>query len=179
MSQEETERNTELLSLLKVNGEGWNIAVFQEQNKISAVLCKNCNAVSCDGVELGCEHDDNDIYLYCNKCLRTMVKQNNNKCPIDSHANPVIIASRSSRRLVLNATVCCINNGHTDCQWSGTFNELLNNHLYKCVDKYNPSFINNIKMKKLQNENQKLNDIISSKEHQIKQQFLEINKLKN
>eukprot|EP01084_Bolivina_argentea_P063516 115958_1 len=97
------------LSLLKISGKGWNNKIFEDEAKISGCLCANCNAICCDAVELGCEkqHNDNDIYLYCNQCLTDLINDNNTKCPINLHDNPNIIPTRAVRRQVYNSIVLC------------------------------------------------------------------------
>eukprot|EP01083_Nonionella_stella_P235259 827431_1 len=51
--------NKHILSLLQVNGNGWNVSLFEDQNE----LCGNCKEVSRDAVELGCDHDDDVIMM--------------------------------------------------------------------------------------------------------------------
>ncbi len=93
---------------LKIDGGGWNIALFEDTSKVSNCLCKHCSGVCCDAVELGCDHqDDDDIFLYCKVCLILLVKDNDNQCMISAHQNPPIDAVRSNRRQILKAIVAC------------------------------------------------------------------------
>eukprot|EP01084_Bolivina_argentea_P308195 532842_1 len=107
MAQSE-EAATELLNrMLKIDGRGWNIALFEDTNKVSNCLCAHCDAACCDAVELACEHKDEDIFLYCKICLSEIVKDNDNKCMLSNHYNPPLDASRSNRRQILKAIVVC------------------------------------------------------------------------
>eukprot|EP01083_Nonionella_stella_P247976 859095_1 len=96
-----------LLSLLKVNGNGWNASLFQDQNVVNTSLCGNCKDVCRDAVELGCDHDDDDIILFCNSCLKNLISTNGNKCPINQHLDPIVFPVRSARRQVLKTSVIC------------------------------------------------------------------------
>ena len=96
----------EILSVLKIDDNGWNAKLFQDKNAVNNVLCRNCNGVCRDAVELGCDHDDDDIFLFCDKCLKELIKDNDNKCIINNHSNPEISANRSQRRSVRKMTVC-------------------------------------------------------------------------
>ena len=65
----DTDYRDELASLLKINKiEGWKSELFVHQNKIKDYLCHKCNGICCNAVELACniDHDDYDIYPYCN-----------------------------------------------------------------------------------------------------------------
>eukprot|EP01083_Nonionella_stella_P062942 163637_1 len=63
-----------LISLLKVNDNGWNLSLFEDQNEVNTSLCGNCKEVCCDAVKLGCDHDDtqhNEIFaLYLQEVAR-------------------------------------------------------------------------------------------------------------
>ena len=100
-------KNEPILSTLKVDGKGWKIGLFMDTDEILKYLCAHCNSVCCDAVELGCDHDDNDISLYCNKCLTELIQNNGNKCIINSHCNPSIVAVRSVRRQIYESMVIC------------------------------------------------------------------------
>eukprot|EP01084_Bolivina_argentea_P075384 136667_1 len=113
--------------MLKIDGRGWNIALFEDTNKVSNCLCAHCGAVCCDAVELGCDHNDEDILLYCTKCLSELVKDNSNKCMLSGHDNPPLDSARSNRRQILKAIVVC--------PWSYAFkqrNNLKENKKNKC-----------------------------------------------
>ncbi len=108
MTQSENVKTDIVNKKLKIDGHGWNIALFQDVNKISNYLCRHCDAVCCDAVELGCDHDeDDDILLYCSVCLNELIKGNENKCMISGHENPPIDPARSIRRKILKANVIC------------------------------------------------------------------------
>eukprot|EP01083_Nonionella_stella_P032734 89576_1 len=96
-----------LVSLLKVNDNGWNVSLFQNQNVVDTALCGNCKEVCRDAVELGCDHKDNEIVLFCDACLKDLVLTNGNKCPINQHLNPIAIPVRSARRQILESPVIC------------------------------------------------------------------------
>ena len=58
---EEFER--EIISSLKVNDKGWNIQLFEDQNKLNGCVCHKCKCICCDAAELGCDqHEDEDFY---------------------------------------------------------------------------------------------------------------------
>eukprot|EP01084_Bolivina_argentea_P078656 142741_1 len=100
--------STEIVNkMLKVDGRGWNISLFEDVNKISICLCAHCGAVCCDTVELGCDHNEDDIFLYCHICLSELIKNNDNKCMISGHNNPPLDAARSIRRQISKAIVIC------------------------------------------------------------------------
>eukprot|EP01084_Bolivina_argentea_P217898 369881_1 len=104
------EPNTdEFTSFLKINNQGWNSKIFVNQNNILSFLCTNCQSICCDAVELGCDHNDSDIFLYCSTCLKLLINKNRNKCPINSHENPIITIPRSTRRQISNSIVICPN----------------------------------------------------------------------
>ena len=92
---------------LRKHGLGWNLDFFVDKHKLDTCLCSSCNCVCCDTVELGCDHGDNEILLYCSKCLTQLIILNNNKCPINSHKNPIITPSRATRRQILKSMVHC------------------------------------------------------------------------
>eukprot|EP01083_Nonionella_stella_P032736 89584_1 len=96
-----------LTSLLQVNDNGWNLSLFEDQNEVNTSLCGNCKEVCCDAVELGCDHDDDDIVLFCNSCLKDLISTNSNKCPINQHLDPIISSVRAVRRQILRASVIC------------------------------------------------------------------------
>eukprot|EP01083_Nonionella_stella_P032738 89587_1 len=97
-----------LVSLLKVNDNGWNVSLFQNQNVVDTALCGNCKEVCRDAVELGCDHDDDDaIVLFCDSCLKDLISTNGNKCPINQHLDPIVYPVRSVRRQILKSSVIC------------------------------------------------------------------------
>eukprot|EP01083_Nonionella_stella_P032731 89571_1 len=97
-----------LVSLLKVNDNGWNVSLFQNQNVVDTALCGNCKEVCRDAVELGCDHDDDDaIVLFCDSCLKDLISTNGNKCPINQHLDPIVSPVRSLRRQILESSVIC------------------------------------------------------------------------
>ena len=104
---EDVEIVVSLLNLLKVDGKGWNIALFEDKMKITACICHHCKSVCRDAVELGCDHEDDEIFTYCEMCLSNLVEDSNGKCPIDGHENPIIFASRAMRRQISKSTVIC------------------------------------------------------------------------
>ena len=102
------ELDKDVMSLLKDEGNGWKPELFENQEAAKVALCEHCNAVCCNAVELGCDHDDDaDICLYCNECLQRIIDENGGQCPIDSHDDPVIISNRSMRRQILKYDAVC------------------------------------------------------------------------
>ena len=97
----------DVISTLKVNNKGWNIQLFANQNALQTLICHECKSVCCDAVELGCDHNDDQIFLFCNVCLTQLINQNNQKCPINGHDEPIIVPNRSSRRHILKSIVYC------------------------------------------------------------------------
>eukprot|EP01084_Bolivina_argentea_P247448 413972_1 len=107
MAQSE-EASTEIVNkMLKIDSRGWNISLFEDVSKVSNCLCTHCGAVCCDAVELGCQHEDDEIFMYCKYCLNELVKENGNKCMISEHYNPPFVAARSNRRQILQTIVIC------------------------------------------------------------------------
>eukprot|EP01084_Bolivina_argentea_P276294 471430_1 len=196
----------EVIQLLKTDSKGWIVALFEDQIKITTCLCASCNSICCDAVELACDHDDDaDIYPHCKNCLNNLIKNNNNKCPINSHSDPVVMPIRSIRRQVSKSKVYCpysvqyklqqsqnkndnakiidtiggdekegiavqnyeMKQDENACKWSGTLSELIKTHMSVCVQKYNPSFMQKISMKKLQDENLNLRQIVNTKDANI------------
>eukprot|EP01083_Nonionella_stella_P016021 44796_1 len=96
-----------LISLLKVNDNGWNVSLFEDQNELNRSLCGNCKEVCRDAVELGCDHDDDAIVLFCDSCLKDLISTNGNKCPINQHFDPIVSTVRSARRQILKTAVFC------------------------------------------------------------------------
>eukprot|EP01084_Bolivina_argentea_P014336 26771_1 len=95
---------------LQANEKGWDCKLFINIEKVDAFKCKKCQQICKNAVELGCDHDDNEIDLYCSICLKNIIKLNDNKCPINSkHINPQIQSNRSSRKQILNLKVMCPN----------------------------------------------------------------------
>eukprot|EP01083_Nonionella_stella_P146079 458980_1 len=92
-----------LVSLLKVNDNGWSVALFQDQKAINASLCRNCKAVCCDAVTLGCNHEDGDIVLFCDSCLNELISNNDNTCPINQHLDPNFVLDKVPN----NDTLAC------------------------------------------------------------------------
>ena len=101
------EVNQQLENSLKVDNKGWNIAIFDDKIKLSTCVCAHCNSVCCDAVELGCDHQDNEIFAYCNKCLTQLIEDNDGLCPINKHKNPSIVPSRLLRGQILRSMVIC------------------------------------------------------------------------
>ena len=86
---ESSEMEDELLSIIKIDGKGFNLALFEDADKMSQNICEHCKGVCCDPMELGCDHDDDDIFLYCNLCLTQLIEDKDGNCPIDNHTNPI------------------------------------------------------------------------------------------
>eukprot|EP01084_Bolivina_argentea_P291551 501093_1 len=100
--------STEIVNkMLKVDGRGWNISLFEDAHQVSNCLCAHCGTVCCDTVELGCDHNENDIFLYCHICLSELIKKNDNKCMINGHYNPPLDAARAIRRQISKSIVAC------------------------------------------------------------------------
>ena len=77
-----------------------NLNSFHHYVKIVVQVCH-------DAVELGCDHNDEDICQYCNNCLINLISNNNDKCPINNHINPIIVPNRATRRHILKLMVNC------------------------------------------------------------------------
>ena len=103
----ENKVSDDILASLKVNNKGWNTQLFADQNIIQSYICTHCQSVCCDAVELGCDHDDDDIFLYCKLCLQSLIQTNHNQCPINNHKHPLISSNRASRRHISKLRVVC------------------------------------------------------------------------
>eukprot|EP01084_Bolivina_argentea_P014338 26774_1 len=102
--------NSGLFAQIQSEEKGWNCALFINKDKLSDYKCKSCNNICKDCVELACEHDDIDIELYCNYCLKTLIANNNQTCPINSkHINPDTQSNRAIRKQILKLQVMCPN----------------------------------------------------------------------
>ena len=89
--------------MLKLNNKGWKPSLFTNGKTMKNSLCPICGGVCCAAVELGCDHNDNEIFSYCNDCLSSLIKtKHNGKCPLTNHTDPIIIPIRSLRRQILN-----------------------------------------------------------------------------
>ena len=203
MSHRSDKIDSEILELLQVDKMGWNVSLFKDPIKASGYLCDNCGSICRDAVELGCDHDDEEIVLYCNDCLRVLIQDNDGKCPLNSHSDPIVTLNRSTRRQILRATAICPfsalyksrlnkqqqqndgiggvmvtaggdeekegniapgayetkendNNNDKSCEWSGSFKELINNHVKQCIATNDPTFVIKIENDKLKKENTEL-----------------------
>eukprot|EP01084_Bolivina_argentea_P005517 10389_1 len=108
-------------------GKGWDVQLLGDQQIATMFLCESCNSICCDAVELGCNHKDEDICTFCSCCLDDLIKDNDNKCPINGHPDPVIIPNKFIRRYILyKLHVLCPS---LWCPWTGSLNELITNHL--------------------------------------------------
>eukprot|EP01084_Bolivina_argentea_P208356 355267_1 len=105
MAEQSTEK--EIVRTLKIGNKGWNIQLFENQNKLHPYVCGICELVCCAAVELGCAHSDDNIFLYCEQCLKELIAVNDGKCPINGHDNPIIIPNRSCRRQTSKLKVNC------------------------------------------------------------------------
>eukprot|EP01083_Nonionella_stella_P181187 648142_1 len=94
-------------SLLKVDDYGWDIHLFADQHQISLCLCVHCNSVCCNAVELGCNHDYDDIRLHCKDCLQLLIQDSDGKCPINAHPNPSIHLNRAITGQIAKSLVIC------------------------------------------------------------------------
>eukprot|EP01083_Nonionella_stella_P037264 101584_1 len=192
-----------LISLLKVNDNGWNVSLFQDQKTINDSLCGNCKAVCRDAVTLGCDHEDGDIVLFCESCLNEVISNNANTCPINQHLDPIICPVGAVRCQILNSPVICPystqfqkRNTHAvmdtigcdqkegdvvdGCEWKGTLNDLLSSgHLHRCTTKYDATytFIQKLQIEKMQTEIQRLHKIIEQQKQTIDEQSVRVNDL--
>eukprot|EP01083_Nonionella_stella_P283779 965853_1 len=99
------------ISLLQNKGKGWKIDLFSEDNVKKEYVCCYCDNICKDTVELSCDadHDDDDIQLYCQQCLETVLSSNDGNCPINNHAEPTFAPSRRIRSKIKKAKVLCPN----------------------------------------------------------------------
>eukprot|EP01083_Nonionella_stella_P191814 709669_1 len=104
---QETSQVTAILTSLKTNNQGWKIGLFRDQHVLQSFICFECKGVCCEPVELSCDHEDDEIFLYCNSCLEQLIHENDNKCPIDKHKYPTIIPNRTSRRQISKLLTHC------------------------------------------------------------------------
>eukprot|EP01083_Nonionella_stella_P196581 723192_1 len=94
--------NNDAIGLLKHEGRGWKIDLFVDENVKQEYVCHYCQNICCEAVELSCvdndiEHDDEDLHLYCKRCLISVISSNNNLCPINNHKNPKYSSIRRLR----------------------------------------------------------------------------------
>eukprot|EP01083_Nonionella_stella_P018944 52704_1 len=98
---------TAATTLLKVDNYGWNPLLFVDQHQISLCLCAHCNSICCNAAELGCEHDFQDIRLFCKDCLSNLIEDSDGKCPLNLHPNPSISLNRAIQRQISNSIAIC------------------------------------------------------------------------
>mmetsp|Transcript_16539 Transcript_16539/g.26212 ORF Transcript_16539/g.26212 Transcript_16539/m.26212 type:complete len:542 (+) Transcript_16539:87-1712(+) len=107
----------EVLSVLKVDGKGWNIQLFEDQSELKGCVCASCHGVCDNAAELDCDHDeDEEILAYCHSCLQRLIAENHGKCPINSHENPLIARSRTNRTRIAKLTAICPYSTHSRMQ---------------------------------------------------------------
>eukprot|EP01084_Bolivina_argentea_P014337 26773_1 len=107
--------NSSLFEQIQSDGNGWNCEIFINKDKMDEYKCQSCGNICKDCVELGCDHQDNDIELYCNNCLKILINLNNSTCPINSkHKNPIISSNRAIRKQILKLQVICPNSLKND-----------------------------------------------------------------
>eukprot|EP01084_Bolivina_argentea_P024424 45511_1 len=95
-------------SILRPNDFGWNSALFNDPLHITTFICKQCNNVCHEAVELACDHDNKDESCYCAECLTQILKENNNTCPINpQHKNAIYHSSKTVRKCILKLLVNC------------------------------------------------------------------------
>lgn len=141
--------------LLKVNGKGWNTAIFVDNN---LAICSECKHVCRDPVELGCDHADDDIFCYCKCCLMGIIDRGGGLCPINGHANPTVCSLRAQRRQIAKAMVVCphalshVSAEHDVCVWSGTLMDLIDGHLTECTKRNDPSYFMNSEIEELRSK---------------------------
>eukprot|EP01084_Bolivina_argentea_P287121 492640_1 len=190
MTEERKEpSDNKIISILKIDNQGWDINMFENKMIALTWLCARCENVCVEAVELGCPHHENDVYLFCNECLTIKIDNNDKKCPINLHNNPNVTPCRAVRRQISNSLVICPysakyhsiqqndENCHHNpqfidtlgnyeqehnCDWDGTLtlSDLINKHIISCHKKNNAKL--NMKIKSLQNEQQKLQRIINN-----------------
>eukprot|EP01084_Bolivina_argentea_P020490 38104_1 len=98
-------------ALLQYEGKGWKIDLFVNDNVKNEYVCYYCENICKDAVELSCDidHDDDNIQLYCQSCLISVISSNGNRCPIDNHQNPKYSSTRRIRAKINKAKVLCPN----------------------------------------------------------------------
>eukprot|EP01084_Bolivina_argentea_P020489 38098_1 len=98
-------------ALLQNEGQGWKIDLFVNENVKAEYVCYVCHNICKDAVELSCDidHDDDNIQLYCQTCLSSVISSNNNQCPIDNHKNPKYTSIRRIRAKINKSKVLCPN----------------------------------------------------------------------
>lgn len=207
-----TAPNKHLLDkLLSSQSKGWKIDLFQKIE--DDYICVACHNVCKQAVALDCifeneadEHKDDEIQLYCEICLKQILSDNNNICPISNHSDPVprYTSNRLARRHILRALVFCpysvqfqqhlkegqssssapsinkpeIQNIH-DCQYIGNLGNLIEEHIHECIEKHFKNSKNSI----IANQStehllQILNEKYIAQENELKSQKEIILKLK-
>ena len=74
---------------------------FNFQNSKTMKIASALHFSCCIAVELGCEHWEDDICLYCDYCLKDLIKDNNGNCAI------IIIPSRATRKKICKSIINC------------------------------------------------------------------------
>eukprot|EP01083_Nonionella_stella_P040681 110309_1 len=169
---------TATTSLLQVDNYGLDSDLFEDQHQISFCLCVHCNSVCRNASELGCDHDYDQICLYCKDCLQLLIQDSDGKCPINAHLNPSIHSNRAIQRQIAQSLVICpysskykmlkrtqnidddhrisdtiegliLNEANSGCNWNGTLKELIDTHMLQCTKANNPLFVSQLRVKEL------------------------------
>lgn len=104
---------------LTANGNGWKLDLFP--SIADDYICAQCLNICKNAVSLVCnfgeedEHKDEEIKLYCESCLKKVIYDNENRCPISGHSNPKYMASRIPRKQIMKAYVLCPNSLKYQC----------------------------------------------------------------
>eukprot|EP01083_Nonionella_stella_P061837 160999_1 len=106
-SENDSLLHTATTSSLKVDNHGWNHLLFVDQHQISLCLCAYCNSICSNASELGCDHDYDDIRLYCKGCLSLVIEHSDGNCPLNLHSNPSISSNRAIQRQIAKSIVIC------------------------------------------------------------------------
>eukprot|EP01083_Nonionella_stella_P113534 334746_1 len=127
-------------SVVKINNKGWNRSLFiASESQLSHLQCKSCAHICCEPVILNCpqHHDtseDVDQYaqMYCYQCLMQMIEDNNNKCIIQGHSNPIVFRIKQIKKIIRATTVHCPYSLHMGDQQR--HNNPDNHHVYDTPD---------------------------------------------
>eukprot|EP01084_Bolivina_argentea_P263745 446515_1 len=102
--------------VLKLDNRGYDILLFENIHNLQELnlLCTECGNVCVDPASLDCiqhkndsQNDDDLDDLYCHLCLTELIKQNDGKCPISQHKQPIVRKNKRTKKLILTQNAIC------------------------------------------------------------------------
>ncbi len=95
----------------EVGGYNWDMVVDPSSSK-PLFTCGQCKKLLKNAVDMSCQNhaDDEESHSFCEKCVVTYMKANQNKCPVNNHENPTYVANLFIRKKVDQTKINCPRN---------------------------------------------------------------------